>query len=174
MGTKNEKKSETVIPEDFDWDTSLEEIEHELPGDSARFRLHEDKTYTRSQTTVLAESITANGLILPIVVWVDPDEPKLYHVVDGCHRILAMVAAGIKMPDNGIRVISKPDAAEGICLRLLLQGSPTGMSTAEKASLLAELRESTDWTFQEIERRTGIPSSTIVRLSKRMKKLQAV
>lgn len=168
--SKKTNDDDRLIPEDFNWDGYLNNLDDlTVPGSKMRYRVYQDEAYDTEHIEALAESINARGLEVPVVVWVDPKEPEVYHVIDGRARVIAMSVAGIKMPYEGLKEIPPPSESEEISWRLILNAARRSMSTGEKKALLVDLWEKTDWSYRELEQQTGIPYQTVGRLIKEHK-----
>lgn len=112
-------------------------------------RLSFDEGWVRE----LAEDIGRNGQIKPIIVRPHPSKPGFYQVVDGEHRVRAMMLLGEKTIRAEVHQLSDSEAAL-LAMRVNeLHGKR--LSEIEEGIHMLKLQREFGWTEEEIARRVG-------------------
>jgi ParB family chromosome partitioning protein len=112
-------------------------------------RLSFDEGWVRE----LAEDIKRNGQIKPIIVRPHPSKPAFYQVVDGEHRVRAMMLLGEKAIRAEVHQLNDSEAAL-LAMRVNeLHGKR--LSEIEEGIHMLRLRREFGWTEEEMAERIG-------------------
>ncbi len=109
MATKTPTGAKPKIVERLKTSTKLEHIS---PKDIRKNPENPRKHFKESQLDELAESIDENGVLVPVVVYRDPEDDKKYRLVDGERRWRCAVRLGLETVPA--IVVDKPNPKDNI------------------------------------------------------------
>jgi ParB family transcriptional regulator, chromosome partitioning protein len=124
-------------------------------------RLRENPQNIRAELgdlTELAASITAQGILQPLVVQPHPDDPGAYEVIAGHRRLAAARLTRVQQIPVTVRRPGAPAAA--LEMMLVENCMRRDLGPVEKAEAMGALRNH-GRTAAEIARRTGLAESTV-------------
>jgi len=121
----------------------------------------------------LAASIATSGVLEPLVVRRDPEQPGDYIVIAGHRRLAAsQIVAGAENPQERARVVTLPtivrdvDEATAYALSLVENLQRKDLSSKELLDAVVQLHDVYDWNGAKIARETGRNQSYVNRLIK--------
>ncbi len=110
------------------------------------------KSFSEESIQELAESITAKGLIQPIVVRPSPQTPGKYQIVAGERRYLACKKAGISKVKVIVTELSDEDA---LIIGLIENLQREDLNCIEEAEAYSRLKQNLNLTQEELAREIG-------------------
>jgi len=116
------------------------------------------RNFDEESLTTLAQSITAHGLLAPIIVRRHPDLRESYEIITGERRWRAARLAGLR---TIAAIVREARAGEAIELAILENVQRADLNPIEEASGYRQLIEEHDFTQETVAQRIGKSRPTI-------------